>query len=175
MLAICKADTPVAFKAPRTSSHTKKKDSQGKKPGAKSGHKKQSSSKHPSVFSIEATKGRSSKAPTGSKTGHSKIKKESSLTMDSNPSQPLVSAPVDPGMHKEDQQETGDPTSLGVTSEDGANPQLSSYMSAFIHIKPIFLAFFIIHFESALGCDALVDSTAENDLGKSAPNDSLPP
>ncbi|GJY94427.1 hypothetical protein Tco_0510788 [Tanacetum coccineum] len=30
MLAICKADTPVAFKAPRTSSHNEKKDSQGK-------------------------------------------------------------------------------------------------------------------------------------------------
>ncbi|GJZ17263.1 hypothetical protein Tco_0553386 [Tanacetum coccineum] len=95
--------------------------------------------------------------------------------MDSNPSQPLVFVPVDPGMHKEDQQETGDLTSLGVTSEDGANPQLSSYMSAFTHIKTIFLAFFIIHFDSALGCDASVDSTAETDLGKSAPNDSLPP
>ncbi|GJU81103.1 hypothetical protein Tco_1283468 [Tanacetum coccineum] len=119
MLAICKADTPVAFKAPRTSSHTKKKDSQGKKPGAKSGHKKQSSLKHPSVSSIEATK--------------------------------------------------------GVTSEDGANPQLSSGMSAFTHIKAIFLAFFIIHFESALGYDASADSTAKTDLGKSAPNDYLPP
>ncbi|GKG16839.1 hypothetical protein Tco_0361796, partial [Tanacetum coccineum] len=29
-------------------------------------------------------------------------------------------------MHKEDQQATGGPTSLGVTSEARANPQLSS-------------------------------------------------
>nr|GFB55077.1 hypothetical protein [Tanacetum cinerariifolium] len=90
MLAICKADKPIDFKAPRTSSHTGKKDSQGKNLEAKSGHKKQSSSKHPSVSNIEATK-------------------------------------------------------VGVTSEDGANPQLSS------------------------------DSTTEADPGNSAPNDSLPP
>ncbi|GJV08110.1 hypothetical protein Tco_1345766 [Tanacetum coccineum] len=145
MLAIYKVDKPMAFKTPRTSSHTEKKDSQGKKPRAKSVHKKQSFSKHPAVSSIEATKGGSSKAPTGSKTGYSKRKKESSSAIDSNPSQPLVSKPMDPGMHKEDQKETSDPTSLGVTSEDGANPQLST------------------------------DSTAEADPGKSAPNDSLPP
>ncbi|GJZ63458.1 hypothetical protein Tco_0619879 [Tanacetum coccineum] len=147
MLAICKADKPVAFKAPRTSSHTKKKDSQGKKPRAKSGHKKQSSLKHPSVSNIEATKG----------------------------SQPLVSTPVVPGMHKQDQQATDDPNSLGVTRKVGAKPQLSSGMSTFTHIKPIFPASFIIHSESALGCDASADSTAEADPGKSAPNDSLPP
>nr|GEZ86861.1 hypothetical protein [Tanacetum cinerariifolium] len=73
-----------------------------------------------------ATKGGSSKQPTGSKTGHSKKIKESSSTMDSNPSQPLVSIPMDTEMHKEDQQETGVPTSLEVTSEERANPQLSS-------------------------------------------------
>ncbi|GJZ13266.1 hypothetical protein Tco_0548496 [Tanacetum coccineum] len=91
MLAVCNADAPVAFKAPKTSSHTKKKDSQGKKPGAKSGYKKQPSLKQPSMSSIKATK---------------------------------VPTPVDHGMHKEDQQATGDPTSLGVTSED--EPTLSS-------------------------------------------------
>ncbi|GJR84502.1 hypothetical protein Tco_0155287 [Tanacetum coccineum] len=65
-------------------------------PGAKPGHKKHStSSKQPSVSSKEATKGGSSKAPISSKTGHYKKRKESSLTMDSNPSQPLVSTPVD--------------------------------------------------------------------------------
>ncbi|GJS14442.1 hypothetical protein Tco_0408914 [Tanacetum coccineum] len=53
------------------------------------------------------TKGGSSKAPSGSKTSHSKKRKESSSTMDSNPSQPLVSTPVDTGMHKDDQQATG--------------------------------------------------------------------
>ncbi|GJV52377.1 hypothetical protein Tco_1448118 [Tanacetum coccineum] len=46
--------------------------------------------------------------------------------MDSNLSQPSVFTPVDTKMHKEDQQATGGPTSLGVTSEARANPQLSS-------------------------------------------------
>ncbi|GKF21910.1 hypothetical protein Tco_0070548, partial [Tanacetum coccineum] len=53
-------------------------------------------------------------------------------------------------MHKEDQQATGGPTSLGVISEARANPQLSS------------------------GCDASTDSTAKADLELSAPNDSKP-
>ncbi|GJR64196.1 hypothetical protein Tco_0010261 [Tanacetum coccineum] len=48
-------------------------------------------------------------------------------------------------MHKEDQQATGGPTSLGVTSEERAYPQLSS-----------------------------ANSTAEADSGLSAPNDSIP-
>ncbi|GJT54246.1 hypothetical protein Tco_0989300, partial [Tanacetum coccineum] len=79
----------------------------GIKPGAQTGYKKPlTSSKQPSVSSKEATKGVSSKAPTSSKTGHSKNRKESSSAMDSNPSQPLVSTPVDTGMHKEDQQAT---------------------------------------------------------------------
>ncbi|GKG26639.1 hypothetical protein Tco_0402342, partial [Tanacetum coccineum] len=39
--------------------------------------------------------------------------------------QPSVSTPVDTGMHKEDQQATSGPTSLGVTSEARANLQLS--------------------------------------------------
>ncbi|GKB42838.1 hypothetical protein Tco_0887780, partial [Tanacetum coccineum] len=119
--------------------------------GAQPGHKKHStSSKQPSVSSKEATKGGSSKAPTSSKTGHSKKRKESSSAMDSNPSQPPVFTPVDTGMHKEDQQATSVPTSLGVTSEERARPQLSR------------------------GCDASADSTTEADLGLSAPNDFLP-
>ncbi|GKF55830.1 hypothetical protein Tco_0166170, partial [Tanacetum coccineum] len=61
--------------------------SQGAKPGAKTGHKKPiTSSKQPSVSSKETTKGGSSKAPTGSKTGHSKKRKETSSAMVSNPS-----------------------------------------------------------------------------------------
>ncbi|GJT44248.1 hypothetical protein Tco_0952963 [Tanacetum coccineum] len=72
----------------------------------------------PPRWSKEATKGGSSKAPTGFKTGHSKKRKESSSAMDSNPSQPPVSTPVDPGMQKEDHQATGGPTSLGVTRND---------------------------------------------------------
>ncbi|GJY55470.1 hypothetical protein Tco_0454585 [Tanacetum coccineum] len=60
------------------------------------------SSKQTSVFSKEATKGGSSKAPTGSKTGHLKRKKESSSAMDSNPSQTSTSIPLVAEIHKED-------------------------------------------------------------------------
>nr|GEY22974.1 hypothetical protein [Tanacetum cinerariifolium] len=129
MLAICYVDTPVVFKAPKTSSKAKS-IYQGTKAGAKSRHKKLlTSSKQPSVSSREATKGGSSKAPTSSKNGHSKKRKESNSTMDSNPSQPPVSTPVDTKMHKEDQQATGGPTSLEVTSKVRSNPQLSSVVS----------------------------------------------
>ncbi|GJU42343.1 hypothetical protein Tco_1195300 [Tanacetum coccineum] len=147
MLAIYNVKEPVVFKAPKPSSIAESK---------------------------EATKGGSSKAPTGSKTGHSKKRKESSSAMDSNPSQPLVSTPVDTGMHKEDQQATGGPTSLGVTSEARANPQLSSGMSAFNLNEPIYSASFIIHSESASGNDASAVSTAEADPGNSAPSDFVP-
>nr|GEX92705.1 hypothetical protein [Tanacetum cinerariifolium] len=51
----------------------------------------------------------------------------------------------------EDQQATGGPTSLGVTSQERANPQLSS------------------------GHDGSADFIAEADPGLSAPNDSIPP
>ncbi|GJT02720.1 hypothetical protein Tco_0823889 [Tanacetum coccineum] len=145
MLPICNTNEPVAFKSPKPSSISKRVP-QGTKPGAQPGHKKQSSSKQTIVSSKEATKGGSSKAPTGSKTGHSKKRKESSSAMDSNPSQPLVFTLVDPEMHKEGQQATGGPTSLGVTSEARANPQLSSGIS----------------------------SRAEADPGNSAPSDCVP-
>ncbi|GKC93290.1 hypothetical protein Tco_1158732, partial [Tanacetum coccineum] len=103
---------------------------QGTNPEAKPRHKKHStSSKQPFVSSKEATKGGSSKAPTGSKTSHLKRKKESSSAMDSNPSQTSVSTLVVAEMHKKDQQATGGPTSLGVTSEARANPHLSSVVS----------------------------------------------
>nr|GEW73616.1 hypothetical protein [Tanacetum cinerariifolium] len=119
-------------------------------------------------------KGGTSKAPSGSKTGHSKKRKESSLAMDSNPSQPLVFTPVDTEMHKEDQQATGGLTSLGVTSEARANHQLSSGMSAFNLNDHIYSASFIIHSESALGNDASATSTTEADLINSAPSDFVP-
>ncbi|GJT10265.1 hypothetical protein Tco_0857307 [Tanacetum coccineum] len=93
----------------------------------------------------EATKGGSSKAPTGSKTGHLKRKKESSLAMDSNPIQTSASTLVVAEMHKDDHQATGGPTSS-----------------------------FIIHSESTLGNDASAVFTAEADPGKSAPNDFIP-
>ncbi|GJU80921.1 hypothetical protein Tco_1283286 [Tanacetum coccineum] len=164
MLAICSATEPVALRVP-----------QGTKPGAQPGYKKQStSSKQPSVSSKEATKGGSSKVPTSSKTGHFKKRKESSSAMDSNPSQPLVSTPVDTKMLKEDQQATSGLTSLGVTSEERANSQLSSGMSAFNLNKPIYSASFIIHSEPASGNDASAVSIAEADLGNSAPSDFVP-
>ncbi|GJW01589.1 hypothetical protein Tco_1556840 [Tanacetum coccineum] len=120
MLAICSETEPVVFKAPKPSSNVERVP-QSTKPGAKPGHKKYlTSSKQPSVSNKEATKGGSSKAPTNS------------------------------GMHKEDQQATGDPTFLGVTSEARANPQLNS------------------------GNDALAVSTAEADPGNSAPSDFVP-
>ncbi|GJU23558.1 hypothetical protein Tco_1156900 [Tanacetum coccineum] len=108
------------------------------------------SSKQPSVSSKKTTKGGSSKAPTSSKTGPSKKRKESSSAIDSNPSQPIVSTLVDTRMHKEDQQATSGPTSLWVTTS------------------------FIVHSESASGCDASADSIAEADPGLFAPNDSIP-
>ncbi|GKC80805.1 hypothetical protein Tco_1131579 [Tanacetum coccineum] len=113
MLDICVVDTPMVFKAPKTSSKAESVY-QGTKPGAKPRHKKLStSSKQHAVSNKKATKGRSSKAPTSSKTGHSKKRKDSSSAMDSNPSQPLVSTPVDTEIHKEDQQVTGGPTFRG--------------------------------------------------------------
>ncbi|GJV39010.1 hypothetical protein Tco_1417450 [Tanacetum coccineum] len=108
------------------------------------------SSRQPFVSNKEAKKCGSSKEPTSSKTGHLKRKKESSSAMGSNPSQTSASTPVVVEMHKEDHQEIGGPTSLGVTSEARANPQLSS------------------------GCDASADSIAEADPRLSAPNDSIP-
>ncbi|GJV98553.1 hypothetical protein Tco_1553805 [Tanacetum coccineum] len=98
MLAICIVAKPVVFKAPKPSSNAERVP-QCTKPG----HKKHStSSKQPSVSSSKATKGGSSKVPTGSKTGHLKRKKESSSAMDSNPSQTLASTLVVVEMHKED-------------------------------------------------------------------------
>ncbi|GJY51719.1 hypothetical protein Tco_0442566 [Tanacetum coccineum] len=96
--------------------------------------------------------------------------------LQNNPLCPVTSAStlVVAEMHKEDQQATGGPTSLGVTSEERADPQLSSGMSAFNLNEPIFSSSFIIHSESASGNDASVVSTAEFDPGKSAPSDFVP-
>ncbi|GJW98970.1 hypothetical protein Tco_0180778 [Tanacetum coccineum] len=77
-------------------------------------------------------------------------------------------------MHKDDQQATGGPTSLGVTSEERADPQLSYGMSAFNLNDPIFSTSFIIHSEYTLGNNALAVSTAEADPRKSAPSDFVP-
>nr|GEW96465.1 hypothetical protein [Tanacetum cinerariifolium] len=140
--------TSLTLGTPKSSSSAERVP-QGTKPRAKPKHKKHStSSKQPSVSSKEATKVGSSKAPTSSKTGHSKKRKKSSLAMDSNPIQPSVSALVDTRMHKEDQQETGGPTSLGVVSKERASPRLSN--------------------------DASAVSTVEADTKNSAPSDFIP-
>ncbi|GJV24478.1 putative reverse transcriptase domain-containing protein [Tanacetum coccineum] len=113
-------------KAPKPSSNAERV-SQGIKPEAQPGHKKHStSSKQPFVSSQEATKGGSSKAPTRSKTGHLKKQKDFSSTIESNLSQTYASTPMVTEMHKEDEQATGGPNSLGVTSEERADPRLSS-------------------------------------------------
>nr|GEX03800.1 hypothetical protein [Tanacetum cinerariifolium] len=76
-------------------------------------------------------------------------------------------------MYKEDRQATCGPTSLGVTSEARANPQLSSGMSSFNLNDHIYSASFIIHSESASRNDASA-STAKADPGNSAPSDFVP-
>ncbi|GJR70172.1 hypothetical protein Tco_0016237 [Tanacetum coccineum] len=78
-----------------------------------------------------------------SKTGQSEKDTQSSLTKEKSPSHPSPPTPVVGEMHKEAQQAAGGPTSLGATSEEGAHPQLSSGMSAFIIIEPVYLASFI--------------------------------
>ncbi|GKE33103.1 hypothetical protein Tco_1452425, partial [Tanacetum coccineum] len=167
------AEKLMAFKAPKSSSNVERVP-QGSKPGAKPRHKKHSTSKQPLVSISEVTKGGSSKAPTSFKIGHLKRKKESSSAMDSNPSQTSASTLVVVEMHKEDQQATGGLTSLGVTSEARANPQLSSGMSAFNLNDLIYSTSFIIHSESVLGNNALAVSTAEADPRISAPSDFIP-
>nr|GEU32112.1 hypothetical protein [Tanacetum cinerariifolium] len=171
MIVICNAEKHVAFKAPKPSSNAETVP-QGTKPGTKPRHKKHSTSKQHPMSSSEVTKGGSSKAPTGSKTGHLKRKKESSSAMGSYPSQPLVSTPVDTGMHKEDQQATGGPTSFGVTNEARANPQLNSDTSTFNLNMPIYSASFIIHTESASKNDAsaVLDSVSSKARDQSVPS-----
>ncbi|GJY04890.1 hypothetical protein Tco_0370830 [Tanacetum coccineum] len=103
-----------------------KKVTQGTKPGAKSRRRKKQNFvlyKHPQS-KIEATKGVSLKGDTGSHIDHSLKETQSSLAKDLNPSQLPSSTLVAVGMHKEAQQATSGPTSLGVTSEEGAHPQL---------------------------------------------------
>nr|GEW96374.1 hypothetical protein [Tanacetum cinerariifolium] len=174
MLGICFVAKPVLLKVPKPSSNAERV-SHGINPGAQPGHKKHStSSKQPSMSSGVATKGGSSKAPTSSITGHLERKKYFSSTMESIPSQTLAFTPVVAKMHKEDQQVTDGPNSLGVTSKERADPQLSSGMSVFNQNKPIYSASFIIHTESASGNDALADSTAKVNPRKSAPSDFIP-
>ncbi|GJW44282.1 hypothetical protein Tco_0073081 [Tanacetum coccineum] len=111
---------------------------------------------------------KSTKRPKGSGTEPNK-----KVSQGKNPGA-RTSTPVVDETHKEDQQATGGPPSLGVTNEEGADPQLSSGMSAFIHIEHVYSASFIFHSESASGCDVLADFTAEADFRKFAPHDYIP-
>ncbi|GKA03780.1 hypothetical protein Tco_0676561 [Tanacetum coccineum] len=107
------------------------------------------------VFKAPKTSSKSESVSQGTKpgaqTGHKK---------------PLTSLKQPSGSRKE--------ATKGVTSEEKANPQLSSGMSAFNLNKPIFSASFSIYSEFASGCDYLVDFITEADPGLSAPNDSIP-
>ncbi|GKB05207.1 hypothetical protein Tco_0833402, partial [Tanacetum coccineum] len=102
--------------APNTSSQAEKKVSQGKKPEAKRGLRKQSS-KDTFESQLEATK---------SKTGHFPKETQSSSAKDTNPTQPSSFTPMVNELHKEAQQAAGGSTSLGATSKEGDHPQLSS-------------------------------------------------
>ncbi|GJS46951.1 hypothetical protein Tco_0597072 [Tanacetum coccineum] len=62
---------------------------------------------------------------------------------DKSPSHPSASTPVVAEMYKEAHQAASGLTSLGATSEEGAHSQLSSGMSTFIIIKPVYSASFI--------------------------------
>nr|GEV06838.1 hypothetical protein [Tanacetum cinerariifolium] len=118
----------------------------------------------PMVFKAPKTSSKAESVSQGTKlgaqTGHKKTLTSSK--------QPSVSSK---GQQK---QATGGPTSLGVTSEARANPQLSSGMSSFNLNEPIYSTSFIIHSESASGNYASAASTAEADLGNSAPSDFVP-
>ncbi|GKE20121.1 hypothetical protein Tco_1431633, partial [Tanacetum coccineum] len=83
------------------------------------------------------------------------------------------STPVVVELHKEDLQATIGSTSLGVTGEEGANPQLSSVKSASTHTELVYSASTIIHSESASGHDALATSIAKADPRKTDANDSV--
>nr|GEV72943.1 retrovirus-related Pol polyprotein from transposon TNT 1-94 [Tanacetum cinerariifolium] len=115
MKAIYNLDVPMDFKAPKPSSQTKEVP-QGKKPGAKSGLKRKRSLTHlsPPLRHLNL------------KLANQKRKLSPLLAKDKSPSHPSPLTPVVGDMHKETQQEAGGLTYLGVTSEEGAHPQLNS-------------------------------------------------
>ncbi|GJY54139.1 hypothetical protein Tco_0445803 [Tanacetum coccineum] len=104
----------------------------------------------PVVFKAPKTSSRvesvSQGTKPGAKTRQKKPATSSKQPFVSNKEATKVSTLVDTEMHKDDQQATGGPTSLGVTSKLRAHPQLSS-----------------------------VDFIAEANPGLSAPNNSIPP
>ncbi|GKC74346.1 hypothetical protein Tco_1280040 [Tanacetum coccineum] len=82
--------------------------------------------------------------------GQSKKSKKSVTTKDKNPSQPSASTSVVTELHKEALQETNGQTSLGVTGEVRADPQLSSVMSTST-TEPVYSASTLVHSESSSG------------------------
>ncbi|GJZ62360.1 hypothetical protein Tco_0618497 [Tanacetum coccineum] len=108
----------------------------------------------PAVFKAPKPSSNIKRVPQGIKPGAKPRHKKHSTSLKqpyvSSKEATQVSTPVDTGMHKEDQQATGGPTSLGVTSKVRVNPQLSS------------------------GNDASVASTTEVNPGNSAPSDFVP-
>ncbi|GKD96056.1 hypothetical protein Tco_1379953, partial [Tanacetum coccineum] len=119
---------PVAFQAPKTTSQTEKMDPKGTKPGAKTGRRKSTPlTMNNPLSKLKKTKsGPLPKEVTETQTGHSKKRKLSGTAKDKNPSQPSASTPMVVELHKEAQQATSGPASLGVTSIVRANSQLSS-------------------------------------------------
>nr|GEY73254.1 retrotransposon protein, putative, Ty1-copia subclass [Tanacetum cinerariifolium] len=66
-------------------------------------------------------------------------------------------------------------TKVSIMAKDTnpSQPLVSTSVIARMHKEIVFSASTIVHFKSAFRHDTLVDSTAEDDLGKSAPNDFL--
>ncbi|GJV29486.1 retrovirus-related pol polyprotein from transposon TNT 1-94 [Tanacetum coccineum] len=120
----------------------------GKKPRAKSGLRRKQSSKHTSESKTEAYK---------SITGQSKKETQSSSAKDKSPIHHSPLIPVVGEIHKEAQQAADGPTSLGATSEEGAHPQLSSDMSVFLIIEPVYSSSFI--FTLSLHQDGMDEGT----------------
>nr|GFB59809.1 hypothetical protein [Tanacetum cinerariifolium] len=117
MLDICNTKGPTEFKAPKTTLQTKELGPVGKKPRAKSGHKKTIPSMINNPLSkLEVTKGRPF-IKEATQTAQSKKRKKSITAKDKNPNQTLVSTHVVTEMHKEDLQAATVQTSLGGTGE----------------------------------------------------------
>nr|GEZ29688.1 hypothetical protein [Tanacetum cinerariifolium] len=108
------------------------------------------------------------------KSGYRKKIPEPRNDQGQEPSQPSVSIHVVTELHKEGSEVISGQTALLVTGEGRAKSQLSSVVSTST-TKPIYSLSTLVHFESALGHDALADVTAKADLEKYDPKDSLPP
>ncbi|GKF13360.1 hypothetical protein Tco_0054822, partial [Tanacetum coccineum] len=93
-----------------------------------------------------------SKEATEALKGHFK-KKKSTPAKDLNQSQPSASTYVVDELHKKPPLETIGQTSLGVTGEEKAYPQLSILVST-SSTEPMLLSSTIVHSNSALGGDA---------------------